>query len=75
MTSQTFFQLCITIAIIAVATFLTRALPFLLFPDGKKRRVPYNISAPSCRALPSPCSSYTALKMFPFFPAPMACRS
>lgn len=36
MTSQTFFQLCITIAIIAAATFLTRALPFLLFPDGKK---------------------------------------
>lgn len=36
MTSQTILQLCITIAIIALATLLTRALPFFLFPAGKK---------------------------------------
>lgn len=36
MTSQTFLQLCITIALIAASTFLTRVLPFLLFPDGKE---------------------------------------
>lgn len=33
---QTALQLCLTIAIIAFATLLTRALPFLLFPAGKK---------------------------------------
>ncbi|MDO4333003.1 MAG: AzlD domain-containing protein [Eubacteriales bacterium] len=36
MTPQTALQLCITIAIIAFATILTRALPFLLFPVGKE---------------------------------------
>lgn len=36
MTPQTALQLCITIAIIAFATLLTRALPFLLFPAGKE---------------------------------------
>lgn len=29
-------QLIITISLIAVITLLTRALPFLLFPDGRK---------------------------------------
>lgn len=36
MTPQTALQLCITIAIIAFATLLTRALPSLLFPAGKE---------------------------------------
>lgn len=36
MTQQTFLQLCSTIAIIAFATLLSRALPFLLFPAGQK---------------------------------------
>lgn len=36
MTPQTSLQLCITIAVIALATLLSRALPFFLFPAGKK---------------------------------------
>lgn len=36
MTPQTSLQLCITIAVITLATVLSRALPFLLFPAGKK---------------------------------------
>lgn len=36
MTSQTTLQLILTIAIIALGTFLTRALPFFLFPAGKE---------------------------------------
>lgn len=36
MTSQTFLQLCLTVIVIAAATFLTRALAFLLFPAGKE---------------------------------------
>lgn len=36
MTSQTFLQLIFTIAVIALGTVLTRILPFLLFPAGKK---------------------------------------
>lgn len=36
MTPQTILQLCITIAVIALATLLTRALPFFLFPSGKE---------------------------------------
>ena len=33
---HTSFQLLITVFIIAAATALTRALPFILFPDNKK---------------------------------------
>ena len=36
MIQQTTIQLIITIAIIAFATLLTRALPFFLFPAGKE---------------------------------------
>lgn len=36
MTPQTVLQLCITIAVIALATLLSRALPFLLFPTGRE---------------------------------------
>lgn len=36
MTPQTILQLCVTIAIIALATLLSRALPFFLFPAGKE---------------------------------------
>lgn len=36
MIPQTTLQLCLTIAIITLATLLTRALPFLLFPSGKE---------------------------------------
>lgn len=36
MITQTLPQLVTTIAIITLGTLLTRALPFLLFPSGKK---------------------------------------
>ena len=36
MTIQTPLQLVITIGIIALGTFLIRALPFFLFPAGKE---------------------------------------
>ena len=36
MTVQTPLQLVITIGIIALGTFLIRALPFFLFPAGKE---------------------------------------
>jgi len=36
MTQQNLTQLIITIGIIVVVTVLTRALPFILFPTGKK---------------------------------------
>ncbi|MDO4292360.1 MAG: branched-chain amino acid transporter permease [Eubacteriales bacterium] len=36
MTPQTTLQLCITIAVIALATAFVRALPFLLFPSGRE---------------------------------------
>jgi len=32
----TTIQLCLTVAVMALVTFLTRALPFLLFPAGKR---------------------------------------
>ena len=75
MTVQTPLQLVITIGIIALGTFLIRALPFFLFPAGKKRRALLPTSAQRSRALRSQCSSFTVLKMSLYFPVLMDCRS
>ena len=75
MTIQTPLQLVITIGIIALGTFLIRALPFFLFPAGKKRRALLPTSAQRSRALRSQCSSFTVLKMSLYFPVLMGCRS
>lgn len=75
MTIQTPLQLVITIGIIALGTFLIRALPFFLFPAGKKRRALLPTSAQRSRALRSQCSSFTVLKMSLYFPVLMDCRS
>ena len=66
MTSQTFLQLCLTVIVIAAATFLTRALPFLLFDRGESPpKLVLYLGRRSFRAPLSRCSSYIVLKMSP----------
>lgn len=75
MTIQTPLQLVITIGIIALGTFLIRALPFFLFPAGKETpRVVAYLGA----ALPSASIAMLVVycfKMSLYFPVLMDCQS
>lgn len=53
---MTLTQSIITIAAVVLGTMLTRFLPFLIFPEGKKTAAIYNLSGygpPACRDRPA----------------------